>query len=200
MKKTLSLSVVIGLLKNIFMKTKLLNAAMFKNASIIILFFALFSCSKDNTLKEQSLSIKEVNKALKAENSPQSVKYNLEVVLRGEGNRSGHIHFRQNKDAAKIITLDTKVHHLEPNHRYLLQRAVDVILDGNCTSISWLTLGKGLTPQAIITDDKGNATEELWRNVAAIPSGTSFDIHFRVIDAVSSVVVLSSDCYQYAVR
>ncbi len=122
------------------------------------------------------------------------------MVLRGKGNRSGHIHFRQDKDQAKIITLDIKVHHLEPNHEYLLQRAVDVILDENCTGTSWLTLGNGLTPQAIITDDKGNATEELWRNVTAIPSGATFDIHFRVIDAVSSMVVLTSDCYQYTVR
>jgi hypothetical protein len=55
-------------------------------------------------------------------------------------------------------------------------------------------------PQAIITDAKGNATEELWRDVTAIPSGSTFDIHFRVIDATTSDIVLWSDCYQYTVR
>jgi hypothetical protein len=161
----------------------------------------LSSCKKDNNSQEQLLSTKEeAIMTSKARNNSQSVNYNLEVVLRGERNRSGHIHFRQNKDAEKIITLNTKVHHLKPNHQYLLQRAVDVILDGNCTSTSWLTLGNGLMPQAIITDAKGNATEELWRDITAIPSGSTFDIHFRVIDATTSDVVLWSDCYQYTVR
>ena len=128
--------------------------------------------------------------------------FNLEVVLQGDGNNNGHIHFRQDPDPAKIITLDTKIHHLLPNHEYLLQRAVDAInvVDGNCTSTSWLTLGHGLTPQSILTNDKGDGEEELWRNVSAVPSGSSFDIHFRVVDAVTLEVLLTSDCYQYMVR
>lgn len=94
------------------------------------------------------------------------------------------------------------MHHLLPNHKYFLQRAVDPInvVDGNCTSTSWLTLGHGLPPQTILTNDKGNGSEELWRDVTAISSGATFDIHFRVIDAVSLEVVLTSDCYQYTVR
>jgi hypothetical protein len=94
------------------------------------------------------------------------------------------------------------VHNLLPNHEYLLQRAVDPInvVDGNCTSTTWLTLGKGLTPQSIFTDNDGNGTEELWRDVTAIPSGSKFDIHFQVIDAVSLAVVLTGNCYQYEVR
>jgi hypothetical protein len=200
MKKSLFL-LTSGLLRKMIIKTKFISAAVVKNASFVILFLGLFGCKKDNTSIERSLSIKEeANKTSKAENKSQTVNYNLEVVLRGEGNRSGHIHFRQDKDAKKIITLDIKVHHLEPNHEYLLQRAVDGILDGNCTSTAWLTLGKGLTPQPVITDDKGNATEELWRDITTIPSGSTFDIHFRVIEAVSSVIVLTSDCYQYTVR
>jgi hypothetical protein len=189
------------LFKNILLKTEIINVAIIKHAFIAILFLAFSSCKKDNTSREQPLSMKEeAMKASKANDNPESINHNLEVVLRGQRNRSGHIHFRQNKDAAKIITLHVKVHHLEANHRYLLQRAVDVVLDGNCTGTAWLTLGKGLTPQAIITDDKGNATEELWRDVTAIPSGATFDIHFRIIDAVSSTVVLTSDCYLYTVR
>ncbi len=133
-------------------------------------------------------------------NNGQHVNYNLEVVLRGEGNSSGHIHFRQDADAAKVITLDIKVHHLQPKHMYLLQRAVDTNLDGNCTSTSWLTLGYGLQPHAILTDDKGNGEDLLWRDVSSIASDATFDIHFQVVDAVTLEVVLSSDCYQYTVR
>jgi hypothetical protein len=126
--------------------------------------------------------------------------FNLEVILRGEGNRFGLVEFRQGNDTARIITLDTWVRDLEPNHSYLLQRAVDPITTGNCLSTAWLTLGKGLQLQAIVTDDSGTGREELWRDVTAIPRGTSFYIHFQVIDAISLAVVLTSDCYQYAIR
>jgi hypothetical protein len=108
--------------------------------------------------------------------------------------------FRQDNDAAKIITLDTWVRDLKPNHEYLLQRAMDTNFDGNCTGTAWLTLGMGLTPQSIITDDKGTGQEELWRDVSALATGATFDIHFQIIDAVTSAVVLTSDCYQYTIR
>jgi hypothetical protein len=122
----------------------------------------------------------DIRSASKARSAGES-EYNLEAVLHGEGNRGGHIHFRQDADATKIIHLDTKVHHLEPDHEYLIQRAVDAInvVDGNCTSTSWLTLGYGLTPHAILTDDNGNGVDILWRDVTTIPSGGMFDIHFR---------------------
>ena len=77
---------------------------------------------------------------------------------------------------------------------------MDVILDGNCTGTNWLTLGFGLTPQSIFTDDKGDGGETLWRDLSAAPTGSIFDIHFRVIDAISGEIVLESDCYQYTVR
>jgi hypothetical protein len=142
--------------------------------------------------------------------------YNLDVILRGvnqgedhgedrgddhrEGHSLGHLKFRQDKDTPKIITLDIWVHGLEPNHSYQLQRAVDTNLDGNCTGTVWLTLGKGLTPQSILTDNKGKGQEDLWRDVSSVASGTTFDIHFQVIDEATSAVVLTSDCYQYTVR
>ena len=125
--------------------------------------------------------------------------YNLNVILTG-GKSFGFIQFTQS--AAKIITLDTKVTRLAPNHEYLLQRAVDAInvVDGNCTSTAWLTLGKGLTPQSIVTDADGNGEELLWRDVSSIASGSKFDIHFQIIDAATMDVVLTSDCYWYQVR
>lgn len=155
---------------------------MIKLASFMLIAFTLTSCKK----------------------TPPSDKYNLDVKLYGDSKfpTRGFIAFRQDIAAPKIITLDTYVEHLQPNHEYLLQRAVDPInvVDGNCTSTAWLTLGLGLTPQSILTDSKGNGHQKLWRDLSSLPSGSDFDIHFQVIDAVSSAVVLSSNCYEYILR
>ena len=128
---------------------------------------------------------------------PETPNFNLEVVLRGEG--FGLVKFRQPNDGEAIIYLDTWVRGLTPNTSYLLQRAVDTPVDGNCTSTSWLTLGKGLTPHAITTDDRGTGREALFRSVAAFPVGSQFDIHFRVIDQATSAVVLESGCYTFTI-
>jgi hypothetical protein len=126
--------------------------------------------------------------------------FNLNVVLRGEG--SGRIKFRQPKSdgTTHMVNLDIKVRHLQPNTSYLLQRAVDTILDGNCTSTAWLTLGKGSAPQAITTDARGKGHEQLFRVFPASLVGSTFDIHFRVIRQDNSAVVLTSECYQFTVR
>src|SRR4051794_19804412 len=99
---------------------------------------------------------------------PETPSFNLEVILRGDG--FGLVKFRQPNDDALIINLDTKVRGLEPNTAYVLQRAADTNLDGVCPSAptSWLTLGKGLTPQTIITDARGTGEESLFRSVAAL--------------------------------
>ena len=142
-----------------------------------VIAFAFNSCTKDKL---------------------EDPEYNLDVSLAG-GKGQGYIKFRQDPDAAKIINLDIKVNRLAPNREYLLQRAVDSA-DNNCTSTAWLTLGKGLTPQSIKTDNAGNGEEALWRDVTALPTGAKYDIHFQVIDAVSLEVVLTSGCYQYTIR
>lgn len=128
---------------------------------------------------------------------PETPHFNLEVVLRGDG--FGLVKFRQPNDDALIINLDTKVRGLEPNTAYVLQRAADTNLDGICSSTSWLTLGKGLVPQTITTDDGGNGEESLFRNVAAFGVGATFDIAFRVVKVATSAVVLTSDCYRYTI-
>ena len=128
---------------------------------------------------------------------PETPNFNLEVVLRGQG--FGLVKFRQPNDGEATIYLDTWVRDLAPNTSYLLQRAVDPTIDGDCTSTSWLTLGKGLTPQAITTDARGVGREALSRSVAAFPVGSQFDIHFRVIDQATSAVVLESGCYVFTV-
>lgn len=131
---------------------------------------------------------------------------NLEAVLRpaagGTGNGFGLVKFRQPKDDAKIIFLDVWVRDLAPNHGYRLQRAVDTNADDHCPdtpTTMWLTLGKGLVPEAISTDNRGTGRADLFRDVAAVPTDMEFDIHFRVIDAVTGTVVLQSACYQYTV-
>jgi hypothetical protein len=128
---------------------------------------------------------------------PETPHFNLEVILRGQG--FGLVKFRQPNDDALIVRLDTWVRDLAPNTSYLLQRAVDVNVDDNCTSTAWLTLGKGLQPQSITTDANGTGREELFRSVAAFPVGSEFDIHFRVIHEGSSAVVLTSECYQFTI-
>jgi hypothetical protein len=128
---------------------------------------------------------------------PETPNFNLEVILRGDG--FGHVKFRQPNDDALIIHLDTWVRDLAPDTSYLLQRAVDVNVDDACTGTGWLTLGKGLQPQAITTDARGTGREDLFRDVSAFPVGSEFDIHFRVIHAVTQAVVLTSECYQFTI-
>jgi hypothetical protein len=132
----------------------------------------------------------------------ESPPFNLEVILRDvtDGSGFGHVKFRQPIDADKIVYLDTWVRSLAPGRSYLLQRAVDAALDGECTSAAWLTLGKGLEPQAITTDERGTGREQLFRDLTAVPTGTRFDIHFQVIDAETGAPVLASGCYRFAVR
>jgi hypothetical protein len=128
---------------------------------------------------------------------PESPPFNDQIVLRGEG--FGLVKFRQPNDDARIVHLDTWVRDLAPETAYLLQRAVDTTLDDNCTSTGWLTLGKGLTPQPLVTDATGTAREELFRDLSAFPVGSKFDIHFRVIRQDNSAVALTSACYQFVI-
>jgi hypothetical protein len=134
---------------------------------------------------------------------PEDPIFNLEVVLRAPiGRGFGLVKFRQPNDDALTIYLDTWVRDLAPNTSYALQREVDLSApDGVCAGESgWLTLGKGLTPQAITTDASGTGRESLSRSVAAFPVGREFDIHFRVVDdATKSVVALVSDCYRFTI-
>jgi hypothetical protein len=134
-----------------------------------------------------------------AAGAPATPPFNLEAVLRdvNGGPGFGLVKFRQPKDGELVIYLDAWVRDLSPNTEYLLQRAVDTVVDGNCTSTSWLTLGKGLTPETIVTDERGTGRAELFRALPDTLEGTTFDIHFRVIESETSAVVLQSGCYQY---
>jgi len=130
-------------------------------------------------------------------------KSNLEVILRpvagGPDNGFGLVKFRQPKDAYTIINLDVWVRDLAPNHSYYLQRATDSDVNDDCTGTNWLTLGQGLVPKGIATDERGTGRAELFRELPAVLLGMEFDIQFRVLDAVTSAVVLESACYQFTV-
>jgi hypothetical protein len=133
---------------------------------------------------------------------PATPNFNDEVILRpvaGGPDGFGLVKFRQPRDADKIVYLDVWVRDLAPNHGYYLQRAVDSNVDDICTGTNWLTLGQGLVPEAITTDERGTGRADLFRDLAALPLGAQFDIQFRVIDAATSAAVLESGCYQYVV-
>jgi hypothetical protein len=167
------------------MKAKFIRRILIKSTLMIALIAIFFSCKKNPP-------------------SPDNTGYNLNVTLTGEnktGPKSyGYIEFRQDPDTSRIIDLNTWVYHLEPNHSYQLQRAVNPITDPGCSSTAWLTLGLGLQPQDIVTDEHGNGNADLWRAVTTIARGTQFHIHFQIIDAATQLPVLASDCYDYTVR
>jgi hypothetical protein len=134
---------------------------------------------------------------------PATPNFNLEAILRpvagGPDKGFGLVKFRQPKDAYRIAYLDVWVRGLARNHSYSLQRATDPNVNDACTGTNWLTLGQGLVPAGIATDEKGTGRANLFRDLSAIALGTKLDIHFRVIDAVSPAVVLKSACYQFTV-
>jgi hypothetical protein len=111
----------------------------------------------------------------------------------------GVVVFRQPHDAEKVAYLDVWTLGLAPNHGYSLQRATDTTVDDICTGTNWLTLGRGLEPQAIETNERGFGRAHLFRDLATVLDGTQFDIQFRVIDSVTQDVVLVSSCHQFTV-
>jgi hypothetical protein len=171
--------------------------------SVVMIGFGISSFTKSTIESSPAygLELAGANSAVTNSPLPTNPNFNLEVILRGEGKSFGHVKFRQDNAGDKIIDLGVWVRDLEPNHPYLLQRAADSPADGSCPNTGWLTLGKGPASQEILTDDKGTGEEDLWRQLpSSVLTGTTFDIHFQIIDALTSAVVLTSDCYQYVVR
>jgi hypothetical protein len=151
---------------------------------VAVFFIAFTSCKKENSCAFNPL-------------------YDLDVPLKSAGKSSGagFMKFRQNPDTARVITLDTWVTKLLPNHAYVLQRAVNPVTDiTGCSSTAWLTLGEGLQPKSILTNSHGNGNANLWRDISSVARGTAFHIHFQVVDAATLSPVLTSDCYDYTVR
>src|SRR2546423_5378012 len=134
---------------------------------------------------------------------PATPNFNLEPILRpvagGPDNGFGLVKFRQPKDADTIVYLDVWVRDLAPNHSYYLQRATDSTVNDVCVGTNWLKLGQGPVPEQITTDETGTVRAGMFRGLPASLLSTQFDIQFRVIDAVTSAVVLQSACYQFTV-
>ena len=168
--------------------------------SVLIAFALLMAgCSQQGLTGPTQAGSATKGPDLLAAGGPATPPVNLEAVLRavGDGPGFGLVKFRQPKDEALVVYLDAWVRDLSGNTPYLLQRAVDTVVDGNCTSGSWLTLGKGLTPEPIVTDERGVGRAELFRALPDNLEGTPFDIYFRVIESSTSAVVLQSACYEY---
>jgi len=168
--------------------------------SVLIAALAATACQEAPT-SPRALSV--ITSLAADRSTGDTPNYNLEVLLRpvGSGDGFGHVKFRepQNDDFDRRVLLDVWVRDLAPNTEYLLQRGVDSNLDGNCTGAFSVTVGRGLTPQSILTDEKGTGREDLFRNL--MTAGATFDIHFRVIRKIPPMtVVLQSECYQFTVR
>ena len=129
---------------------------------------------------------------------PENPPFNLEAILRPVGESGfGHVKFRQPNDSALIVNLDVWVRDLAPDTSYSLQRAVDLTVDGQCTSTGWLTLGQGLQPGPVITDASGTGRASLFRDLSAVAPGSRFDIHFQVVETATLTPVLQSGCYEF---
>jgi hypothetical protein len=159
------------------------------------------ACTTDATAPHPAAPQNVALNAARAPWGPETPPFNLEAVLRPAAGQDGFglVKFRQPNDADQIVYLDVWVRDLAPNATYLLQRATDSSVNDDCTGTNWLTLGQGATPQAITTDDRGTGRAALFRNLAAFPVGSTFDIRFRVIDAATSAIVLTSGCYQFTI-
>ena len=151
---------------------------------IAVLVIAFLGCKKNNSYLLDPL-------------------FDLDVRLQsvGKSTGAGLIKFRQDPDTIRVISLDTWVTDLLPNHSYQLQRAVNPIADvTGCSSTTWLTLGEGLQPKSIVTNAHGDGHAKLWRDISGIARGTAFHIHFQILDQATLSPVLTSDCYDYTVR
>ena len=160
------------------------------------------ACAADATTPRPVVPSHAVLSVAGAPWGAESPPFNLEAVLRAPTGQDGFglVKFRQPNDADQIVYLDVWVRDLTPDSHYFLQRATDATVDGDCTGTNWLSLGPSEhRPQPINTDDRGTARAELFRDLAAFPVGSTFDIQFRVIDAFRGVIVLTSDCYQFTV-
>jgi hypothetical protein len=73
-------------------------------------------------------------------------------------------------------------------------------VDGDCQGTNSLTLGRGVDPKGIETNELGFGRAHLFRDLLNVPDGTQFDIQFRVIDSVTQDIVLVSSCHEFTVN
>jgi hypothetical protein len=135
-------------------------------------------------------------------------KFNFNAVLRPDAGakkkESGLIKFRQPVDDKVIVYLDVTLRRMARNHSYYVERGADPVVDGNCApdaeTAMWARLGQGPVPDAVNIDRKGNGRALLFRELPPTAVGVTFDLHFRVVDAITGAIVLRSRCFQYTAR
>lgn len=175
-----------------------------RSLAVGLLVFGSAACGQNamNPTAPASTAVAGLGATMSAGNAkawgPETPPFNIEAILRPStgGHGFGLVKFRQPNDDITRIFLDTWVRDLEATTQYRLQRAVDTVLDGTCSSEAWLTLGKGLAPQTLLTDDAGTGREEFYRDLPANLALQTFDIHFRITTLID-VEVLRSGCYQF---
>lgn len=90
-------------------------------AALFLLPISLnFSCKKD-LIQKQEEDIGIIQSKQNQRTETDIPPFNLDVFLRCQGKKFGHVKFRQDNDD-RIIDLGTSVSDLEPNHEYNLQR------------------------------------------------------------------------------
>lgn len=169
--------------------------------ALVVAAVGTTACATDTTAPRSAAPSPAALNVAGAPWGPESPPFNLEAVLRAPTGQDGFglVKFRQPNDADQIVYLDVWVRDLAPNGHYFLQRATDATVDGDCTGTNWLSLGWGTRPVPINTDDRGTGRAALFRDLAAFPVGSTFDIQFRVVDAFVGTVVLTSECYQFTI-
>src|SRR5258705_12220164 len=101
------------------MKPKFTQLVLAKLSLLLVVYFTFAGCKKSFPDDEPFTP-------------PYDINVTLEPVVaetHGWAKSSGFVKFRQDKDTARIITLETWVTHLAPKHAYFLQRAVNPITD-----------------------------------------------------------------------
>jgi len=90
------------------------------------------------------------------------------------------------------VQIEVNAHDMLPNSTFTVQRRVDLIPDGVCTSTTWLTNGP-------ITTSAGGAGAQHFEVERGAPfvSGVRFDVQFRVI---GNGTELRSECMTVTVK
>src|SRR5256712_13352912 len=101
----------------------------------------LAGCERSPIVHEQHSAAPTTLSAASLASDAVKPNFNLEVILRAPDGSDGfgHVKFRQANDDPTIVDLGVWVRDLAPNTPFRLQRAVDTVLDDDCTSTSWLT-------------------------------------------------------------
>jgi hypothetical protein len=90
------------------------------------------------------------------------------------------------------VQVEVNVRDMLPSSTFTVQRRVDLVPDGVCTSTTWLTNG----PITTSTGGAGAQHFEVERG-APFVTGVSFDVQFRVI---GNGAELRSDCFTVTVK